>query len=626
MRLTAFADWDRPGGERNAQMDPESDDIDARWWAAAADEPRMSEYEPVELLSTRLGNLSQADGIGEFQKMVLDVLALVTSAMLNPGNWLTPFTPAIEVGNRRSAIPADLTKEQVALLARMVPLVDRPGLRARLADVAWTYGDRSDVALLDAAIDAYRAVPLRDEAWFSVGRDSWRRAFELARRRGTQGDVPIGEMTSALKAYVLGSTVKDGFPVVECAALLRENGRIPKTERTEVAEHLVKLAAIAADGNPHLSRRLEREATGWFSGDAYAINAATDRVARTYITEADARVAADPVSGAAVEGQFLEKAIATFRSLPRSYRLANGIDDLVDELRRRLHASRETTLEIMIPITSGPIDLTDAVSYARETVSGHADPFKALAVFATLAPPLDADRVRTSVEESLEGSLSHIFGSSTYSRDARKVASREAGAHQPNEQAIEEEIVRHVTLHAQITAQGLIWPALEILTYQHRYDRSYMTALCAESATVPEGHAALWGAGLAFGLDGDFGPAVAVLVPQLEQAVRAWLKRHDAHTLFVDEHTGVESEKSLNALLAMGETVEIFGAGMVMELRALLVVQGGVNLRNDIAHGLLNDAAAWSYHSMYVWWFCLRLMLWPVIQMLDETMQRPATA
>jgi hypothetical protein len=47
-----------------------------------------------------------------------------------------------------------------------------------------------------------------------------------------------------------------------------------------------------------------------------------------------------------------------------------------------------------------------------------------------------------------------------------------------------------------------------------------------------------------------------------------------------------------------------------MELEALLVVQGGVNLRNDTAHGLLDDEAAWSVHSMYVWWFCLR----PVIQ------------
>src|SRR5699024_3327101 len=50
---------------------------------------------------------------------------------------------------------------------------------------------------------------------------------------------------------------------------------------------------------------------------------------------------------------------------------------------------------------------------------------------------------------------------------------------------------------------------------------------------------------------------VSVLVPQLEQVVRVMLRRHNVHTLFVDEY-GVESEKSLNALLEMTETEDVF--------------------------------------------------------------------
>jgi hypothetical protein len=327
-----------------------------------------------------------------------------------------------------------------------------------------------------------------------------------------------------------------------------------------------------------------------------------------------------------VEGIFLEKAIATFRTLPRSYRFANGIEDLIVELRDRLHASRETTLENMVRISSGPVDLTDMVSAARERVSGHADRLDALAMFATLAPPLDAARVRAGAEKAIDGSISHLFGSATFSRDARKVAAREGSTRQPDDPAVENEIVRHVTTHAQISAQGGIWPALELLTSLHVYDREYITALCAESPIVPEGHAGLWGAGLTFGLAGDFGPAVSILIPQLEQAIRTVLKRRGVHTLFVDEQTSVESEKSLNALLEMDETVDFLGAGMVMELEALLVVQGGLNLRNDTAHGLLDDAAAWSYHSMYVWWFCLRLVLWPVIQIANPGAQQQSAA
>lgn len=496
-------------------MDSEKDDIDPAWWAAAFDDASVEEYEPAELLSTRLDRLAKQEGIGEFQKMVLETLALATSAMLNPGDWLAPFSPAMEFGNRRSVVPADLTKEQVALLARIARLVDRPDLRSRVADVAWVYGDRSCVAMLDTAIDAYRAAPLTDDnIWFSIGRDAWRRAFELAKRRGADGQVRIQEMTKALKEHVLAGTVADRFRLPDCAALLRENGRVAAVERSEVAEYLATLAAAVGEVDPRLSRHLEREAAAWFgASDADAVNAATDRVARTYIAEADARMAADPVSGAMVEGHFLEKAIATFRTLPRSYRRANGIEDLIVELRDRLHASRETTLENMMRITSGPVDLTNAVSYARERVSGHADRFEALAMFATLAPPMDAERVRTAAEKAVDGSLSRIIGSSTFSRDARKVAASEGSTRHPNDPAVQNEIVRHVTIQAQVSAQGLIWPALELLTFQHRYDRDYITALCAESSTVPEGHAGLWGAGLTFGLAGDYGPAVAILRP-----------------------------------------------------------------------------------------------------------------
>lgn len=117
------------------------------------------------------------------------------------------------------------------------------------------------------------------------------------------------------------------------------------------------------------------------------------------------------------------------------------------------------------------------MTYARERVSGRTNRFEALALFATLVPPLDADRVRADAESLVEGSPSHIFGSATFSRDGRKVAAREGSTRGPNGPAVEDEIVRHVAIHAEITAQGSIFPALEVLMSEHRYDRGFITAL-----------------------------------------------------------------------------------------------------------------------------------------------------
>lgn len=600
-------------------MDPEHDAIDPSWWesvltGAARDDP----YEPPELLSGHLERAAADPAVTGLQKSVLQTLATASCAILNAEDWLRPFTPAMQFNGKRTLVPSDLDADQVTLLARIAPLIQRDDLRARVADVAWVYGDRSDVAMLDRAVNAYRAAPLTGDMWFSVGKDAWVRAFALAGRRGTDGQARVQEMSDALKAEVLAGQVTGNFRTVSFAETLRHHGLVDAAGRAELCEALFALAARAAAANPRLSRHLEREAAAWLGGsDVSAANAASDRIARTYIAEADARIETDPSAGALVEGHFLEKAIAVLRTIPRTYRLANGLDELIDKLRTRLHESRESSMEQMMRIQSEPINLTDAVSYARSQVAGHLDKFDALAAFATLAPPMDEASTRENAAQMLEGSISHIFGSSTFSSDFRKVEARPGSSGQPDDNAVWAEMVRTMFFHSQLLGKGIIQPAQEVLTTEHRFSRQYMVSLCLESPTVPEGHTGLWGDGLSLGLAGNYGAAVSVLVPQLEQVVRVMLKRHDVYTLFVDDH-GVESEKGLNALLNMTETEDIFGTGMVMEMRAMLVVQGGPNLRNDVAHGLLNDSSAWSYSTLYMWWFCLRLVAYPVIEMMDH--------
>jgi hypothetical protein len=353
------------------------------------------------------------------------------------------------------------------------------------------------------------------------------------------------------------------------------------------------------------------------------MHACIERVARTYIAEADTRLAADPNSGALVESHFLDKAIATLRTLPRRYRVEHGSEELIARLRERLGNSREATLEAMMRFETGPVDQTAAVAYARSQVSGVSSPLQALARFATLMPPMDAEKTRESAQKVVEGSISRIFGSSTYSRDGRKVAARPASVDESNNPAVWAEIVRTVAFHAHLVSTGVILPAQQVMTFEHNYSHELLFQICIDSPVVPEGHARLWASGLALGLSGDYGSAVAILVPQLEHLLRMMLKSRGAYTLLIGDQ-GVETEKSLAALLDMEEAVEALGAGLVMELKALLVEPGAANLRHDIAHGLLDDAAAWSYTAVYAWWSCLRLVVWPLFNTTNSTI--PADA
>ncbi|WP_369686340.1 DUF4209 domain-containing protein [Photobacterium leiognathi] len=40
-------------------------------------------------------------------------------------------------------------------------------------------------------------------------------------------------------------------------------------------------------------------------------------------------------------------------------------------------------------------------------------------------------------------------------------------------------------------------------------------------------------------------------------------------------------------------------------MKALFTNSVGANLRNEVAHGLLNDNAAYSYAPIYAWWMLM---------------------
>ncbi len=597
-------------------MAPNEESFDPAWWSSAFSGVEPVGYEAPDGLSLNFDQqLTDLELTGR-RRDVIQALSIATSAELVNGNWLQPFRPQMQFVDRRSALPSDLEPDQLVTLAELAPVVSQPSLRARVADVAWLYGDRSNTSLLEFAIDAYRAAPLAPDVWFGGGKEAWQRAFDLVARRGRLGDAVRSAMTADLSTWVLGATVGEQYMVVDGASMLRANTRVDAATQAAVVAHLVALAADPT-ASPGLARDLELAAASWLPpGDDRS--ACIERAARTYVAEADARIAAEPGSGAMVEGLKLEKALAMLLTLPRAYRDTNGLPTLINELRARLVSSREVTIESMMRVETEAFDLSGAAAAARARVAGVASGSEALALFASLLPPMDADDTKTSAAKIISGSISRLCASTTFSRDGRKVAVRDGVGPDADDASVWAEQVRMVGFHAQGVARGLILPAQAVLTFEHSYDRDFITRICAESPIVPEGHAALWGAGISLGLEGDYGLAVAVLVPQLEQLIRATLKRNGVYTLLLDD--GVETEKSLNALLDMAEAADAFGAGMVMEFKALLIDQSGPNLRNEIAHGLFNDVDTLTYVSVYVWWSCLRLVVWPWWKMSRDSL------
>jgi len=125
---------------------------------------------------------------------------------------------------------------------------------------------------------------------------------------------------------------------------------------------------------------------------------------------------------------------------------------------------------------------------------------------------------------------------------------------------------------------------------------------------VPSDRVKLTAKALCKGFDYDFASAIHLLCPQLENIVRVLLKNAGVITSNVDEN-GIEKENGLSTLLTLPETKSLFDKDICFELQAVFTAPYGPNLRNEVAHGLLNDSTSSSLPSIYGWWLVLRLIV-----------------
>lgn len=266
----------------------------------------------------------------------------------------------------------------------------------------------------------------------------------------------------------------------------------------------------------------------------------------------------------------------------------------------------------LISIPGVDLTITQLVENARKSVSGKSTT-EALLAFANLHRGVKVDEMRERVLKQMQQFVSYsLFSSTVMSRDGRVIAKRPAmrfGA-EPSENyeiAIRAGMIDEYNIQVGIVVEGRIWPALEVLLLEHRLREADFVGLANQSPIVPKGRAGLFGKALFAGFDRDFVTALHLLIPQIEHLVRVHLKQAGAGTTNLDKD-GIENENGISTLMDLPEAEQVFGKDLTFELKTLFCDSFGPNLRNELAHGLLDEDACHSPFAIYAWWLGLRLV------------------
>lgn len=546
------------------------------------------------------------------QAKIYWLLSDACSMMLFPDNRNDPFKPFAVFHDRRSAIVDDFSVEDISFFSEIVSEVTDIRLKARLADLAWLKAQKKDLNNALTAIDSYRQIPLDTETWVRGGRECWYRAISLAAMlRGGAGD-RVQEMERDIQQAFDSSSESNGYLALWLTDLMANFG-LGKSNAENIAAKLELLARdFESGGDLHRARDYFDTSAQWYAsiGEKSKSVEMTVCHAEAYVKEAIARTATEDPSNMVAAGYY-EKAIQLLRTIPKAERPPLKIDERIAELHKSLNDAGQSSLNEMRAISTPGEDIAQIVENAKTSVSGKS-PIDALRAFANLSRGMCISEMQeTAIEQLKQYPISSLFGGTYMSRDGRVIAKTNGisptDALDGNHPNVQSSIMQNHGIHLTLIVQGYVLPALEILYLEHRLREVDFLSIIKQSPIVPPGRDVLFAKGLYAGFDHDFVSAIHILAPQIEHMVRYHLKNAGAKTSTLDS-CGIENENGLSTLVGLTEMSTVFGDDLSFEIKALFCDPLGANLRNELAHGLMDQNACNSLHVVYAWWFTLKLV------------------
>ncbi|BCN08124.1 hypothetical protein RPSD_00090 [Ralstonia solanacearum] len=335
------------------------------------------------------------------------------------------------------------------------------------------------------------------------------------------------------------------------------------------------------------------------AGNADAEGAALRDAAECLVKEAEL-AHGQPGRSAMAAASILSDAVEAMRQAP-------GGKDRASELHEQLLALQQEAVKELKSVSTN-IDTTELIHRALAAVR---DKPLAEAVFAlcTMARPPSIEKLKQEVHEQARiAILGGMFSSEVVNSRGRVIAripGLQAGADDPKEESVRWRMFRNARMARDLTVQAMLNPAREEILRAHRVDRQDLGNLIQYSPWVPPGHAESIVRALIAGFQGDMLIAGHLVPPQLEALTRHVVESRGGSTSML-EPGGVQPERPLGVLLETAEALQAFGADGIFELQDLLVDSLGTNLRNEVAHGLLDDSGLFGAEVLYAWWLLLR--------------------
>ena len=571
----------------------------------------LSNEEQLSLveISSNLNKSGNCEIEPELKKSLL-LLANICLLKLNSENRNDPFQPFMTYGNKRSFLPIDLTDEEILYLSSIVDEDLPPILKARIADILWTYSKPKNKKHSEIAIENYISMDVFEDFFEPDVYVFWERAVMLAKQ--TKNSSLIEKIKSKLLNKIDNPSTSWNFHLLKIIEIF-DNTDLDKGLNHELAEKLLeKQKEFNHEQQFHIAEQYLELAAKLFKKSGNEEDSYKSLALLSQATENHGDYRKN--ESAMVANSFYKLALQRYREIPNSYRNTLQIDQKLDTVQDKITQSGLLITDELQLISTKQMNISELQEQSINHVKDKQTAFESLLYFSGVSS-CNFESIWKSTEKYIQNSVvSSLFGATSVSLDGRKISSIPPLALDGNnrDEVILKNAIKNFGIHIHLAVEGCILPALEQIQQEHIFPKNFLVDLCKLSDIVPEKREILVANALYQGFEWDFRSAIHLLAPQVENMVRQLLKRNGLVTTHTDPN-GIENEMGLSSLVSIVGAREILGDDLWFELQAVFTDSLSANLRNEVGHGLLDDDTSNSLYSVYAWWVVLRLVVRNVI-------------
>lgn len=517
----------------------------------------------------------------EEEKLVFDLLKNVSSMAIKVNKNGATFHPFMVWEGKRTFSIEDLTEDDYktmeALELEKLPV----NVRAQVADVLWTQKKNYKAAIVAAkAYYELFCLLFTDEDWVGT-LDMIKRTLFISAQIN-QKEI-YNEAGDKLFNHVVKVNGQDkDFQSLRLLDILVEQGYGDFAVLLTVVENIIS-NNINDVTKVEQAYRLKVECLHKVK-DASAASKSHIELADYYVDYAE-KVMNQNIQGALYAVDYYQKAILLYRN--------NGEAQKGEEAHRRLVEIQKEIPKLMVPITT-KIDVSKLNEKIDKSMEGLTFEESVIRLSQMLTFYKKEDVKAQMLETYREHPLVHLWGKNLVNSTGQTVLALKPLDYsdpEKDEELLDMHINQKIVEDGKIVGDFCLKYALWHVRSTRKFSLDNLDFLIVDNPIIPEGRERIFRSAIYMVLNGDYYEGVHILAPQIENLFRNIAKEVGGLTVTL-ENDGSSKEKVLSSIFDLPELMDCYDNDILFLFKALLNEQSGANIRNEIAHGIVDEASA----------------------------------